>query len=89
MEANKDRLTHDVADLFNTALADGVLNNTLRIPDTTSLISNDADNKWLMDQLQHDIAQHPYNIWLSECQLTFSWCRLCKANAPVMVGVVS
>ena len=67
MEANKERLTHDVADLFNTAraraLADGVLDNTLRILDTTSLISNDADNKWLMDQLQHDITQHQYNIW--------------------------
>ena len=63
MEANKARMTHDVTDLFNTAVADGVVDNILKFDDTTPLFSNDADNKWLMDQLQHDIAKHPYNIW--------------------------
>ena len=63
MEANKERLAHDVADIFNTALADGVLADTLNFWDTTTLICNDADHKWPMDQLQHDIAQHQYNIW--------------------------
>ena len=63
MEANKERLAHDVINIFNTALADGVLADTLKFLDTTSLICNDADHKWLMDQLQHDIAQHQCNIW--------------------------
>ena len=63
IEANKARITHDVTDLFNTAVADGVVYDVLQLDDTTPLFSNDADNRWLMEQLQHDIANHPYNIW--------------------------
>ena len=55
--------THDVTELFNTAVIDGFLNNIIQLDDTASLYSNDADSTWLMEQLQHDIAHHPYNIW--------------------------
>ena len=31
--------------------------------DATPLYNNAADDQWIMDQLQHDIMQHSYNVW--------------------------
>ena len=62
-EADTARLTHDVAELLDKAVADGVVEDILTCDDVLPLFSNAADVQWLKNQLEFDISQHQYNIW--------------------------
>ena len=63
IETNKARLTHDVAELHDKAIADGVVEEILTCDDELPLSSNAADIQWLKNQPEFDISQHQYNIW--------------------------
>ena len=54
----KGQLVHDVTELHDTMLAEGITADILNYADAASLYCNTADTNWLFDQLQHDITQH-------------------------------
>ena len=57
------QLADDVSTIHDTSLDTGVIQGVLTAADAELLYCTAEDNQWLVDQLQHDIAQHPYNIW--------------------------
>ena len=60
---SKARLTQDVTNLHDTTVSFGIIKDVLVLDDAGQLYCNDTDAQWLMDQLQHDITQHQYDIW--------------------------
>ena len=65
-EVNKTKtrqLTEDVASLHDRAMAEGVGIDGISNEDAVLLYCTDADKQWLIDQLQHDITQHQFDIW--------------------------
>ena len=59
----KGQLVHDVTELHNTMLAEGITVDILNYANAASLYCNNADTNWLFNQLQHDITQHQCDVW--------------------------
>ena len=63
INTKKGQLVHDVTELHDTMLAEGITADILSYADAASLYCNPADTNWLFGQLQPDITQHQCDVW--------------------------
>ena len=59
------QLADDVSTIHDTSLDTGVAQMVLTSVDAAPLYCTAEDSRWLLDQLQHDIKQHPFDVWTS------------------------